>query len=259
VERAVNFEIKRQIALLEKGEKIAQETRGWLDDVQKTVSQRSKEDAHDYRYFPDPDIPPVVLDNDYIDSIKEVIPIMPQEWRVKLDALGIDHSQSEMLLEAQVEYEASYLELITAQEKEKAKTYVNWLANIEIPARKNDIEMAVDDTVRAKVFEKVYTLVSSDKINSNSAKALLEEVLVSDGSANITELAESKGFMQESDSSVLEAIVDQVIEDNPGPVEEIKNGETKVIGFLVGQIMKQSRGKANPAVAQKIIRKKLGV
>jgi aspartyl-tRNA(Asn)/glutamyl-tRNA(Gln) amidotransferase subunit B len=119
--------------------------------------------------------------------------------------------------------------------------------------------MAVDDTVRAKVFEEVYTLVSSDKINSNSAKALLEEVLVSDGSANITELAESKGFMQESDSSVLEAIVDQVIEDNPGPVEEIKNGETKVIGFLVGQIMKQSRGKANPAVAQKIIRKKLGV
>jgi len=259
VERAVNFEIKRQIALLQKGETIVQETRGWLDDVQKTVSQRSKEDAHDYRYFPDPDIPPVALDDEYIDSIKAAIPTMPHEWRIKLDALGIDHSQSEMLLEAQVEYEASYLELITAQEKEKAKTYVNWLANIEIPARKNDIQMAVDDTVRAKVFEEVYTLVSSDKINSNSAKALLEEVLVSDGSANITELAESKGFMQESDSSVLEAIVDQVIEDNPGPVEEIKNGETKVIGFLVGQIMKQSRGKANPAVAQKIIRKKLGV
>jgi aspartyl-tRNA(Asn)/glutamyl-tRNA(Gln) amidotransferase subunit B len=259
VERAVNYEIKRQISLLDKGESIAQETRGWLDDSQKTVSQRSKEDAHDYRYFPDPDLPPVLLDDAYIDAIKKDIPIMPHEWRTKLDALGIDHSQSEMLLEAQAEFDASYLGLVTSQGSETAKVYVNWLANIEIPARRQDPEMTVDNEVRSKMFAAVYALVSGDKINSNSAKALLEEVLRGNGDIDVNKLAESKGFVQESDAGAIEAIVDEVISAHPGPVADIQKGEMKAIGFLVGQIMQQSQGKANPAMAQKIIRKKLGV
>jgi aspartyl-tRNA(Asn)/glutamyl-tRNA(Gln) amidotransferase subunit B len=259
VERAVNYEIKRQIALLEKGELIAQETRGWLDDVQKTVSQRSKEDAHDYRYFPDPDLPPVVLDDAYIENIKKDIPTMPHEWRKKLDALGIDHSQSEMLLEAQAEFETEYLELVTTQDKEKAKVFVNWLANIEIPSRRQNTSMLIDNDVRIKMFNAVYALTSADMISSNSAKALLEEVLAGDGSVDVGALAESKGFVQESDEGAIEAIVDQVLADNPDPVADVKKGEMKAIGFLVGQIMKQSRGKANPAMAQKVIRSKIGV
>lgn len=259
VERAIEFEIKRQISVLEKGGEIVQETRGWLDDVQKTVSQRSKEDAHDYRYFPDPDLPPVILDDTYIASIERDIPTMPHEWRKKLDVLGIDHSQSEMLLEAQAEYEAEYLEFVTSEEKETAKIYVNWLANIEIPARKQNPTMQIDTDVRKKMFEAVYELVKEDKINSNSAKALLEEVLTSDGSTDVNKLAESKGFIQESDEGAIQAVVDDVIAHNPDPVADIMNGELKAIGFLVGQVMKHSKGKANPALAQKLIRKKLGV
>jgi len=259
VERVVNYEIKRQISLLENGEEIVQETRGWLDDVQKTVSQRSKEDAHDYRYFPDPDLPPVVLDDDYIEAVQKTVPPMPDEWRKKLDVLGIDHSQSEMLLEAQAEFEAKYLELVTSKDKERAKVYVNWLANIEIPARRSDTEMIVQDEVRTKMFDEVYSLISQDKISSNSAKALLVEALVSEGTTDIAKLAESKGYLQESDEGAIETIVDQVIGANPGPVADVKNGEIKAIGFLVGQVMKLSQGKANPALAQKIISKKLGV
>lgn len=260
VERAVDYEINRQIELLEKGELIVQETRGWLDDKQKTVSQRSKEDAHDYRYFPDPDIPPIVLSDEYIASIESEFPVMPQEWRIKLHELGIDRSQTESLLESQVEFDTDFLSLVTSVDGNRAKMYVNWLTNIEVPLRRENDSVKITVENRERIFIAVYDLITANKISSNSAKLLLEEFLSNQAIPdNIEEHAEKLGYLQVSDTGEIEAIVQNIIESNPGPVEDVKNGQMKAIGFLVGQVMKESKGKANPAMVQKIIRDKLGV
>jgi len=263
VERAVDYEIKRQIELLEKHIPIVQETRGWLDDKQKTVSQRSKEDAQDYRYFPDPDIPPIILDDEYLREIEKQLSVMPDEWRSKLKTLGVDRLMVENLLESQVEFNTDFLSLVTSSTADKSKLYANWVVNIEVPLRRlkaeqGDIE--IDSDKRRAVFEGVGELVGENKVSSNSAKAIIEELLVaSELPKSVESYAESKGYIQMSNSGELEAIVDQVINENPKPVEDVKNGEVKAIGFLVGQAMKQSQGKANPAEIQKIIKSKLGV
>jgi len=261
VERAVDYEIKRQIELLEKGDKVAQETRGWLDDSQKTVSQRSKEDAHDYRYFPDPDIPPIVIDDAYIAEIEKNLPIMPHEWRAKLHSIGIDHLQTETLLESQVEYNSDFLSLLDQSDEKSAKTYANWVTNIEVPLhRDSEQSLLVSTSDRQSFYKTVYNLVEAEKLSSNNAKALLEDLLLAKCDTNEIEVyATEKGYIQVSDAIEIELIVDKVLAENPKPVEDVKNGEMKAIGFLVGQVMKLSAGKANPAIVQKIIREKLGV
>jgi aspartyl-tRNA(Asn)/glutamyl-tRNA(Gln) amidotransferase subunit B len=260
VERAVEYEIKRQIELLEKGLIVAQETRGWLDDKQKTVSQRSKEDAHDYRYFPDPDIPPIVLNDDYIAKIQAEVPIMPDEWRKKLHAIGIDRLQTESLLESQVEFNTDFLSLITTVDKKQAKMFVGWVTNIEVPLRRQIEGLSVSSELRIAIFSGVYELFTGHRINSNNAKILIEELLES-GSvpASLDEHAYEKGYMQSSDTGEIEIIVKSVIATNPKPAEDVRRGEVKAIGFLVGQVMKESDGAANPVIVQDIIRKILGV
>ncbi len=260
VERAVDYEIKRQIELLEKGGVVVQETRGWLDDKQKTVTQRSKEDAHDYRYFPDPDIPPIVLSDDYINAIEKELPTMPDVWREKLDSFGVDASLREELLEAQVETPVDFLHMIVESEKNEGKIYANWVMNIEVPLLREHEGKIVSNEVRQSAYKGVYSLVSAGKLSSNNAKSLLEELLLKeDVAVDIEGLAESRGYIQMNDVGVLEAIVDTVISENPTPANDVKNGEMKAIGFLVGQVMKVSKGKANPAEVQKMLRQKLGV
>jgi aspartyl-tRNA(Asn)/glutamyl-tRNA(Gln) amidotransferase subunit B len=259
VERAVDYEIKRQISLLEKGEQIVQETRGWLDDSQQTVSQRSKEDAHDYRYFPDPDIPPIVLTDEYISEIENNLPAMPQDWRSKLHGLGIDYLQTETLLESQIEYNTDFLSLITQSEPKMAKTYTNWVTNIEVPLRREE-NLDIDSSKRELAFSSVYKLVEENKISSNNAKNLLEEFLKNNSVPDdVEKYAKDKGYLQVSDAGEIESIVQKVLDSNPKPAEDVANGEMKAIGFLVGQVMKESKGQANPAMVQKIIRDKLGV
>ena len=263
VERAVEYEVKRQIELLESGGEVVQETRGWLDDKQKTVSQRSKEDAHDYRYFPDPDIPPIVLDDAYISEIEKDIPTMPDVWRSKLCDIGLDYLQSELLLEAEADLDC-FLDFVVSRDKETSKLYANWIANIEIPLRRSlkekteDIE--VDSEFRSWLYSGVNALFKEDKISSNNAKLILEQLLLTgDKSVGVSEYAEKQGMIQMSDDGAIEEIVQKVIDDNPKPVEDVKNGEMKAIGFLVGQVMKASQGKANPAKAKAMLQKKIGV
>jgi len=261
VERAVDYEIKRQIELLENGKKIAQETRGWLDDKQKTVSQRSKEDAHDYRYFPDPDIPPILLDDAYIASIEKDIPVMPHQWREKLHSIGIDHLQTETLLESQVEYNTDFLSLLADSNDKTAKIYANWITNIEVPLhRDSDQPLEISTKDRQVFYNSVNELTEAGKLSSNNAKFLLEDLFNGNcTSVEIEEYASNKGYIQVSDVGEIEKIVDQVLLANPKPAEDVVNGEMKAIGFLVGQVMRVSAGKANPAMVQKIIREKLGV
>lgn len=262
VERAVDYEIARQIKLLESGGEVVQETRGWLDDTRKTVSQRSKEDAHDYRYFPDPDIPPIVLSDEYVANIQSQIPVMPEEWRDRLSKLGVVQQQIETVLEAQVEFDTDLLGLITSKDAKTAKAYTNWILNIEVPLRREAMQessdLAISPETRQAMFEGVLQLVEAGKLSSNNAKSLIVEALTSDTvPEDIEAHAEKSGFIQMSDDSAIEAIVQQVIDDNPDPVKEYKAGEIKVLGFLVGQVMKASQGKANPAAAKEMLTKLL--
>ena len=264
VERAVEYEIKRQIDLLESGGEVVQETRGWLDDKQKTLSQRSKEDAHDYRYFPDPDIPPIVLDDAYLSDIEQDLPAMPDTWRAKLDTLGLEKSQIEVLLEAQAEDPTMrYLEHIELNMNREGfpKQLVNWLVNVTIPLKREGTYSTLKHGLEAtRMYLDLFELVDAGALSSTNAKKIIADCIVHDTYPdNLESFAQDKGYIQMSDSGELEKIVEKVLADNPKPVEDIKSGEMKVIGFLVGQVMKASQGKANPGVAQQIIRDKLDV
>jgi aspartyl-tRNA(Asn)/glutamyl-tRNA(Gln) amidotransferase subunit B len=262
VEKVVEYEMNRQIEELEKGHEIIQETRGWDDAKQRTFSQRTKEDAHDYRYFPDPDIPPIVLDDEYIARVRAEMPVMPAEWRQRLQSLGLELAQVETLLDTQVEFEANFLQLLEANlsDKDRAKTYANWLVNIEIPLHREEAAVTATSDSRAAIFDGVYKLVGSGKLSSTNAKALISELLVAqEVPSDLAKYAETKGFIQESDEGAIAAIVTQVIADNPDAANDVKNGEMKAIGFLVGQVMKASQGKANPGLAQQLIKQQIGV
>lgn len=259
IERAVDYEIKRQIALLEDGKQVVQETRGWLDEQQKTVSQRTKEDAHDYRYFPEPDIPPIVLDKAYVAEVRDSMSVMPDEWRQRLHDVGVDAESIETLLEIQVNTPSLFLAMV-AEGETTAKTFANWMINIEAPMTSNNTVGAPSAEVRQAAFTGVYELVKGGQLSSNNAKVLLEKLLQkSTPSSDVAALAEAEGLVQVSDSGELEKIVTQVIADNPKPVADVQAGEVKAIGFLVGQAMKLSQGKANPAEVKKLLQQKLSV
>ncbi len=260
VERAVEYEIKRQIELLESGGEVVQETRGWLDDFQKTVSQRTKENAHDYRYFPDPDLPPIILSKEYVETIRSSMGALPQEWRESLEEKGLATQTIEELLLAEVEFdELHFLDVFTAIDDEKrAKNFANWVLNIFVPRQRDKADIVCDVERMKSIEAAVYALLSGGKLSSNAAKELLEILATEEKlPTDIEQFAEEKGLIQMNDSGELEKIVDEVIESNPKPVEDVRNGEMKAIGFLVGQVMQKSQGKANPAEAKKLLQSKL--
>jgi aspartyl-tRNA(Asn)/glutamyl-tRNA(Gln) amidotransferase subunit B len=264
VEKAVDYEVNRQIELLEKGQEIVQETRGWDDNKQKTLLQRSKENSEDYRYMPDPDIPPVKLSEDFIENIKKSMPVMPEEWRTRLAALGVDNSAIDTLLEAEVEDERiDYLAFIEEQmsDKDSAKFVANWVINNQIPMyRDNDKLKDLDQSSVKNIILKIYELVKANKLSSTNAKALFGAALAEDKLPDdIESYASQKGLVQESNVGEIEKIVEQVLADNAKAAEDVAAGEMKAIGFLVGQVMKASKGQANPGLAQQIIRKKLDI
>lgn len=264
VEKAAEYEINRQIEELEKGNAIVQETRGWNDAKQKTFSQRSKEDAHDYRYFPDPDLPPIELEDTEIEAVRNEMPVMPDEWRKRLSGLGLDRPAMETLLEADVELaEISYLALIeeVIADKEFAKTLANWFVNLEIPLRRDETPILNDKLTnqgRVAAYRAVYELVKGGKLSSSNAKTLINKVLTAeDQLKDIEAFAKQHNLIQESDEGEIAKIVAKVIEENPKAAEDVKAGEMKAIGFLVGQIMKHSQGRANPQLATELIKKQL--
>ncbi len=260
VEKAVEYEINRQIETLEKGEKIVQETRGWDDSKLKTFSQRTKEDAHDYRYFPEPDIPPIVLQSEDIKRAEAGMPVMPGEWRARLSKLGLDSAQIETLVEGELENEnISLLPLIeeNLSDPDKAKFLANWQVNIMIPLlRERAVKLSNENSNRLELI--IYELVKSDKLSSTAAKNLFTDLIgQTELPEDIESYAESKGLIQVSDESEIEKIVLKVISENNQAADDVRNGEMKAIGFLTGQVMKASKGKANPQLAQQLLRKHL--
>ncbi len=256
VEKAVEFEIKRQIDLLEKGETIAQETRGWDDGKQKTFSQRSKEDAHDYRYFPEPDIPPVSLTQKMNDDIGKTMPVMPQLLRAKLEKLGLDKSAVETLVD-ELPAGRFMLEILEQSDDKTTKRIANWLTS-DVQALVVNEELTWETAkLDGVAFMQLGKLVADNQVSSTGAKAVLTELVKSGGDP--MKIAQERDLLQVSDEGEIDGIVKAVLEANPKAAEDVKNGEMKAIGFLTGQVMKESKGKANPGLAQQLIKKQLGL
>jgi aspartyl-tRNA(Asn)/glutamyl-tRNA(Gln) amidotransferase subunit B len=263
VERAADYEFRRQVELIESGERVVQETRGWDDAKQKTSSQRSKEDAQDYRYMPDADIPPIILSDEEIAKIQSEMPRLPGEWRNILSKLGLEHLQIETLLDAENEYrgQIAILEMIESviDDKKKAKFIANWNVNNLVPLLRSGDIHHIGTVDYLELEAKIYDLSSQDKLSSTNAKQLFKDLVDVGELPDVEKYAEEKGYIQVSDESVITAIVDEVLSDpaSAKAVDDIRSGNEKVIGFLVGQIMKKSGGKANPSLAQKLIKEKI--
>lgn len=258
VEKAAEFECLRQMELLEKGESIVQETRGWNEDKQKTFSQRSKEDAHDYRYFPDADIPPVIIETGEVEMVRRNMPVLPPDYRESWVSLQVDSSVVNWLL-ASPESARLVYSLQQNMGDTVAKRVAQWFAGT---ASDEATEEAVNTNIKPipeQWFGELATMADNDEVSVNSASIIFHEMLRT--SKMPREIAEEKGLLQSNDLRELEAIVEAVLADpaSTKAVEDIKSGNDKAIGFLVGQSMKQSQGKANPAVIQKIVREKLGL
>jgi len=251
VEKAAEYEFKRQIDLLEKGTAIVQETRGWDEASNKTVSQRSKEDAQDYRYMPDPDIPPIVLSAEEIAAIQAEVPALPSTYREAWQSLALDSSVIDALLAKQ-----SYAILIrTIQETagdDIARRVAHWFASAV--SQSNEDNAVVASNVAPEGYIELAQMVADKKLSSTAAKEVFVELLTSEKTP--LAIAEEKNLIQVSDEGELVAIVEAVLNDpaSAQSVTDIKAGQDKAIGFLVGQVMKRSAGKANPSLVQTIIR-----
>ncbi len=255
VEKAVEYEIDRQIALLQKGEKIVQETRGWDDVKQRTFSQRSKEDAHDYRYFPDPDLPPVQLDQAHIDDVKKAMSLLPDVIRAKLSELQLDWSQIETLVDEPLAARL-VLSFIGKGKHTVAQRVSHWLTG-EVQRAITEGAFSWQQSLPAAELEALSDMVETAKISSTAAKEVLAALLL--GETDVLKIATAKNLLQVSDTGELEKAVATVLKENPKAAQDIVDGEMKAIGFLVGQVMKLTAGKANPQMVQQIIKQQLGV
>lgn len=251
VERAAEYEYNRQCELLESGDRVVQETRGWSDDTGRTTSQRSKENAQDYRYMPDADIPPVILSPERVAMVQSTVPKLPPEYRKEWADLGVDRSVINIVLANQL-YADLVSESLRGGGKKVAKRVANWIASASGSGDTNvDGSTAnVDDLIE------LCQMVDSAEITSNGATELFADLM--NGAKSPRKIATDKGLLQNSDEHAISEIVDEVLQDpaSQKAVEDIRAGNDKAIGFLVGQVMKKSRGQANPGVAQKIIRER---
>jgi aspartyl-tRNA(Asn)/glutamyl-tRNA(Gln) amidotransferase subunit B len=254
VEKAAEYEFIRQIERLESGEKIVQETRGWNDATNKTSSQRSKEDAQDYRYMPDADIPPVVLSDEDIASMQAHLPLLPAYYRVSWQSLELDRSVIEALLGNQ-KYALLITDIQSQADDDAARRVAHWFAS-SVGNGDEDATAEVSNFASDGYIE-LAQMVAKNELSSTAAKEIFTELLSSDVSPR--SIAESRNLLQESDESAILAIVDAVLADpaSAQSVADIKAGQDKAIGFLVGQVMKKSAGKANPGLAGQLIRKRL--
>jgi aspartyl-tRNA(Asn)/glutamyl-tRNA(Gln) amidotransferase subunit B len=254
VEAAIEFEINRQIELLENGEQIVQETRGWDEAKQKTTAQRTKEEAEDYRYMPEPDVPPLELTDEYLKDIEKEIPQLPPAIRIELAKLEIDAQVVEDIIDRQ-SIVPVILQMLEEHGPAHARRAAFWLIHAK-PAE-DSIEEAPQLQPDVASILQLSQMVEDNRLSSTSARKVFDELLSSGGSAE--EIAQRLNLVQVSDEAEIEKIVAQILVDNPKAAEDVKNGEAKAIGFLVGQAMKASAGKANPKVVQNLIKKQLGV
>ena len=245
VQRALEFEIARQTELLERGEAIQQETRGWVDDRGVTVSQRSKEEAHDYRYFPEPDLPPVFVERAWLEDLRRRLPELPDARRARyMEAFGLGDYDAELL---STDLWAARLFEQTATAGADPKKAANWIQN-DVARLRTDGEPSLSPNNLAELIR----LVDQGVIGISTARQLLATVCETGKAPRV--LVDELGLAQVSDSSALEEAVRAAIDANPAAVADYRSGKATAINFLKGQVMKTTRGKANPATAEELLK-----
>ena len=254
VERAMEYEIERQIDILEEGGNVTQETRLYDSDKHETRSMRSKEDSHDYRYFPDPDLPPMVLENSFIEEVRATLPELPTEKKARFQSeLGLSLEDAETLTADRET--ADFFESVCNNTKAQSKIVANWMSG-ELFANLNKSELDINESpISSAQFAALLDRIADKTLSGNTAKQVFAALWEQAG--DVDDIIEAKGLKQISDTGAVEAIVDEVIAACPEQVQQFKDGNEKVIGFLVGQVMQKSRGKANPQMANELLQKKL--
>jgi aspartyl-tRNA(Asn)/glutamyl-tRNA(Gln) amidotransferase subunit B len=252
MQMAIDYEANRQVDVIEEGGTIDQETR--LFDIKKneTRSMRSKEDAHDYRYFPDPDLLPLELSDKFINDLKKNIPELPDEKKKRfIEKFKLSPYEANILV-SDIETSKYFEEVI---EKSDVKLSTNWITG-ELFALLNEKNLEISQNpISAKNLSKLINLIKDGTISGKIAKSVFE--IMADEGKDPQIIVEEKGLKQQSDPKEIEKLIDKVITDNPDKVKEYKSGKDKLFGFFVGQVMKVSGGKANPQLVNEILKKKL--
>ncbi|MDI1230593.1 MAG: Asp-tRNA(Asn)/Glu-tRNA(Gln) amidotransferase subunit GatB [Methylobacter sp.] len=254
VEKAINHEVERQIELIESGGKVVQETRLYDSDKDETRSMRSKEEANDYRYFPDPDLLPVLVDEDFKAQIKAQLPELPQAKKQRFkDSYALDEENATILTSSR--QLGDYFETVVKESACSAKICANWVTG-DLLAALNKANLEITDSpVSHERLAGLLTRISDDTISGKIAKQVFEEMWQSTATAD--QIIEAKGLKQITDTGAIEAIIDKIIADNLDQVEQYRSGKDKVFGFFVGQVMKEMQGKANPGEVNKMLKEKL--
>jgi aspartyl-tRNA(Asn)/glutamyl-tRNA(Gln) amidotransferase subunit B len=256
IERAIAFESARQIEAIEKGEKIVQETRRWDDNKGKTFAMRSKENAQDYRYFPEPDIPPISISDETVKEYTDSMPEFACDKVVRyVEQYSIAKADAEII--AGSKYLANLFEK-TVEICGNAKEVRYWImSQIMYFMNERGVE-AKDITLSPQKFAQFVKIVESDRINKQTGKVVFEEMFFSPADFDVEKYIKDNGLEQVDDSDAIRETVKRVFESNPNTVEQYKNGQTKVVGFFVGQVMKALGGKAKPDTVNKIVNEELG-
>ncbi len=253
VYRALSFEVERQLAAVGRGERIVQETRGWNEDRGITVSQRTKEQAHDYRYFPEPDLPPLSLTERWVDGIRQAMPELPRARKARfVDAFGLSPYDAELLTvdRATADFFETAVRLFP-----NPKQVANWMTG-ELFRLLNAENLPITvSKVSPKGLAELLQLIETGVISNRAAKDVMERMFETGESASA--VVQALGLNQISDSSAIERLVDEAIVANPKSVADFRAGKPQAVGFLVGQVMKASRGKANPSIVNRLLQERL--
>ncbi|MGE5372528.1 MAG: Asp-tRNA(Asn)/Glu-tRNA(Gln) amidotransferase subunit GatB [Solirubrobacterales bacterium] len=252
LERAIEFEIERQADILDDGGRIIQETRTWDEERQETLSMRSKEEAHDYRYFPCPDLPPLKIDQAWIDRVFAALPELPEAARERLVKAGLPAYDAEIL--TLTKDTLDFFDACNALYP-NPKTVSNWMmGDYSRLLNQNGLELK-DSKITPERLAQLLKLIERGTISGKIAKTVFEEMFASGDDPEV--IVKEKGLVQISDESAVLAIVRDVIAQNPKVVEDFRAGKEKAMGFLVGQVMKASKGKANPEMANRLLKQEL--
>ncbi|MFH1284370.1 MAG: Asp-tRNA(Asn)/Glu-tRNA(Gln) amidotransferase subunit GatB [Candidatus Peregrinibacteria bacterium] len=255
LESAIDYEIKRQIGLWEEGKSLkVLTTVGWDDEKQQTYFMREKEESNDYRYFPEPDIPPLHADRGMVEKLRKEIPELPDVKKKRyISELGLSEEDARILSDNLKI--AQYFEAVVSKYGD-AKRAVSFINTILMKHLKDELIDIDEQKVTPEMMAELISLVTSGEISNNLAKGEIFEEMYKTGKSP-KKIVEEKGHKQVSDTGAIEKVCKKVIEENPGPVGDFKNGKEKAIGFLVGQVIKEMKGQANPAIVNEILRKLL--
>ena len=249
LQRAIEYEIDRQIDIVEEGGQVVQETRLWDDNSRETRSMRGKEDAHDYRYFPEPDLMPLKISREWVQSIKDKMPELPSQKRARYQEIGLSEYDANVIVEQMglALFFDKVLELGA-----NPKTAVNFIMG-EIAAYLKEDHIEITDTkLTPENLAELISLIEKGTISNNIGKQIIIEMLKEGTKASV--IVEKKGLSQITDESAIKEIVQKVVDSHPNEVEAYRNGKTNLLGFFVGQIMKETKGRANPKTVNEMLR-----